>query len=209
MASHMRAKYMSAEGKVSLAGFPEVDSLRNPYSDKDDLIYVGERNYDDPLLKPLEGVREHRTDGSLTANKASKYVRRILHALNKELIRQGGVKLKYRDLEIGEMENDEIEMRGRDGQVIGHVLGYFDTITKKLKLNPYLTEAQLEKVTVHEIFHYAQDKLGIIGNYERKFGQKARAVIEAQTDQMVEKVMTDIYTSKQLDWLNPARSLRV
>jgi len=192
-------KYTSSGGKLSLGGYPAVDSLDNPHSDKNDLIYVGERNYDDPLVKDaLEGVHKHRTDGSLIAKKASKYVRRILHALNKELVKQGGVKLKYRDLDIGEMEDDEIAIRDRDGRVVGFVLGYYDTKSKRLKLNPYLNEEQLKKVTAHEIFHYAQDKLGIIGKYAEKYGQFARPVIESQTDAMVAKLLPEISDAREL-----------
>jgi hypothetical protein len=188
-----RAKYMASDGRLLLGGYPVVDPLRNPHSDKDDLIYAGERNYDDPLVKDaLEGVHKHRTDGSLTANKASKYVRRILHALNKELISQGGVKLRYRDLDIGEMEHRETEMRDSRGRLLGYVLGYYNTETKKLRLNPYLTEEMLKKVTIHEIFHYAQHKLGIIGKYVENFGPFARPVIESQTDDMVDMLMPQL-----------------
>jgi len=189
----MGHKYLSADGKLSLGGYPVVDSLDNPHSDKADLIYVGERNYDDPLVRDaLEGVHKHRTDGSLTAKKASKYVRRIIHALNKEFVRQGGVKLKYRDLDIGEMEDDETKLRDAKGRVIGYILGYYNTQSRKLKLNPYLTEEQLKEVTAHEIFHYAQDKLGIIGKYVEKYGPLARPVIESQTDAMVARLMPEI-----------------
>jgi hypothetical protein len=181
-----------AEGKVSLAGFPAVDSLRNPYSDKNDLIYVGDRNYDDSLLKPLEGVHDHKTDGSLTAKKASKYVRRILHALNRELVKQGGVKLRYRDLDIGEMDENETELKDSSGRLRGYVLGYYNPETRKLKLNPRLNEEQLKEVTAHEIFHYAQDKLGIIGRYIEKYGLFARPAIETQTDIMVQNLMPEI-----------------
>jgi hypothetical protein len=186
-------KYAASGGKLSLGGYPAVDSLDNPHSDKGDLIYVGERNYDDPLVKDaLEGVHKHRTDGSLTAKRASKYVRRIIRALNKELVRQGGVKLRYRDLDIGEMEDKETEMRDSRGRLLGYVLGYYNTESKKLRLNPYLTEEQLRKVTAHEIFHYAQDKLGIIGKYVEKYGPFARPVIESQTDDMVKRLLPEI-----------------
>jgi hypothetical protein len=186
-------KYMASDRKLFLGGYPVVDFLNNRHSDKGDLIYVGERNYDNPLVKDaLEGVHEHRTDGSLTANRASKYVRRIIHALNKELVRQGGVKLRYRDLDIGEMEDSETEMRDSRGRLLGYVLGYYNTNSKKLRLNPYLTGDQLKKVTAHEIFHYVQDKLGIIGKYVEKYGPFARSVIESQTDDVIRKLLPEI-----------------
>ncbi len=191
-------KYSASGGKLSLGGYPVVDSLDNPHSDKGDLIYVGERNYDDPLVKDaLEGVHKHRTDGSLTSRRASKYVRRILHALNKELVKQGGVKLKYRDLDIGEMEDSETKLRDANGRVIGYILGFYNTESRKLKLNPYLTEEQLKQVTAHEIFHYAQDKLGIIGKYVEKYGPFARPVIESQTDAMVRKLLPEISDARE------------
>ena len=191
-------KYAVSDGKLSLAGYPAVDSLDNPHSDKGDLIYVGERNYDDPLVKDaLEGVHKHRTDGSLTAKRASKYVRRIIHALNRELVKQGGVKLKYRDLDIGEMEDSETKLRDANGRVIGYILGFYNTGSRKLKLNPYLTEEQLKEVTAHEIFHYAQDKLGIIGKYVEKYGPFARPVIESQTDAMVKKLLPEISDGRE------------
>src|SRR4030043_159215 len=144
-------KYAASGGKLSLGGYPAVDSLDNPHSDKGDLIYVGERNYDDPLVKDaLEGVHKHRTDGSLTAKRDSR------------------------------------------GRLLGYVLGYYNTESKKLRLNPYLTEEQLRKVTAHEIFHYAQDKLGIIGKYVEKYGPFARPVIESQTDDMVKRLLPEI-----------------
>jgi hypothetical protein len=191
-------KYAASGGKLSLGGYPAVDSLDNPHSDKGDLIYVGERNYDDPLVKDaLEGVHKHRTDGSLTAKKASKYVRRILHALNREFVKQGGVKLKYRDLDIGEMEDSETKLRDANGRVIGYILGFYNTESRKLKLNPYLTEEQLNQVIAHEIFHYAQDKLGIIGKYVEKYGPFARPVIESQTDAMMKRLLPEISDARE------------
>ena len=200
----MGHKYLSTDGKVSLGkGYPVVDALKNPHSDKKDIIYVGERNYDDPLLNPLHGVEEPEIENSWIANKASKYIRRIIHSLNRQLINEGGVKLRYRDLKIKGMKKQQVSIT-EDGQ-IGMVLGYYDTQTKELYLNPYLTEEMLEKVTTHEIVHYVQDKLGIIGRYIERYGEKSRGMIESHADNATKEVISDLY---YLDRIQPVERAR-
>ncbi len=203
-ATFNQAKYLAADGKISLGGsYVVVDTLKNPHTDKDDVIYVGERNYDDPLLKPMEGINEPWIENTEITRKASKYVRRVLHSINKKLLEEGGVKLRYRDLKIKAMRKQQFSIN-EDGQV-GMVLGYYDTETKELYLNPllYNNERLLEKVTAHEIVHYAQHKLGIIGTMLDIYGPNSRPMIENHAENAVERL--DTY---YLDAIQPVKPFR-
>jgi Zn-dependent peptidase ImmA (M78 family) len=183
-------KYAVPERKVSLGG-PVVDTLENPYSDKGDIIYVGPRRYDDPLLDPLHGVKEPGIEDSWVARKASLYVRRIIRSLNRQIAKEGGVKLRYRDLRIRAMREPHAYVC--EGGSSGPVLGYYDTRTKEIFLNPYLTEEGVREVTAHEIVHYAQDKLGIIGRYVERYGERSRAAIERQAEDTTKAIMPDLF----------------
>lgn len=195
-------KYRFSEGKVSLGG-PPVDALDSRHSDKKDMIYVGERNYDDPLLDPLHGVEEPKIENSWVARKASLYIRRIIHSLNRQIVKEGGVKLRYSDLKIKAMKRPQFSI-DEDGRV-GLVLGYYDTRTKEIYLNPYIDEDTLKKVTTHEIVHYAQDKLGIIGSYIEKYGEKSRGMIERHADIATREIMPDLF---YLDRIQPVEQPR-
>ncbi|MCX6814761.1 MAG: hypothetical protein NTY20_03900 [Candidatus Aenigmarchaeota archaeon] len=189
-------KYPVAEGKISLGG-PEVDFLNNPYSDKRDLVYMGERNYDDPLVKDaLEGVEKPKIEDSPIPRRVSKYVGQILRSLNERFMKEGRVKLSYRDLRIKEMPRREVVIT-EDGH-IAEVLGFYDTESTDLYLSPYLKELDEKtnkKVLIEEIFHYAQHKLGIIGKYAEKYGRRARPAIELQAKEMVEEIAPEIYST--------------
>jgi len=178
------------------------DPLRRYVKHSDETDIIETKSYNTVLEDPLKGVEYHRDDGSWIARKASVYVRRILHALNKELIKQGGIKLRYRDLRIEAMRDPPFVVN--EDNTRSYVLGYYNTRNKTLYLNPLLTEDMVKKVTAHEIVHYMQDKLGIIGNYVEKYGERgARQRLESMDHHITKGVMDDLY---YLDRIQPVNS---
>jgi hypothetical protein len=213
------ADFLSTNNGEFSLGFPAVNPGKSKYADRDKLIYVGRRWYDDDqtrdrvenLLRETAKNTKIKTDGSKVANIVAKYVKKAVYYLNKLLAKESGyIVVDDEPIVLEEMKESPYVYDGK-GRLRGKIRGIYNTFTKKKAFNPDLAknpeEAEAAFTGVHEVSHrLIQHRIGLLGEYQ-KFGPLAVPLIEAQNDLITDIVAPQVYSGGDIEkYLRTPRS---